>query len=173
MTKETNIKLTEGDIQLLNMPLPKSPCHDCTDAAECCGCQHQTRYRERVRPYGEAGIIEYMTALTEISDEAEKAAAIILEARTKWDKLPSEIREVMQNPYMDSISILNVPQQKRQESRKGETRPMDELEYPIFSLRDVLDALNDLDETRHDKKAILAFLSDFTGKSEDWLLENM
>lgn len=50
---------------------------------------------------------------------------------------------------------------------------MDELECPIFSLRDVLDALNDLDETRHDKEAILAFLSDFTGKSEDWLLENM
>ena len=64
-----------------------------------------------------------MMALTEISDEAEKAAAIILEARTKWDKLPSEIREVMQKSYMDSISILNVPPTKtaRITKRRNET----------------------------------------------------
>lgn len=94
MIKETIIKFTDEDFELLSKPIPLNPCNDCRDRFGCCGCQAGTEYGNRIKPYKDAGIFGYAVTLKEIRD----ANNLIKETKRKINALINDLPdEIVRN----------------------------------------------------------------------------
>lgn len=91
------IILTDEDIRLLSKPLPLNPCLvRCRgDRSACCGCPEQSKYAKVIKPYEEAGVLEYavtmeqITALKSIIKQTEKSIDDL------YAKLPDEVKKLI------------------------------------------------------------------------------
>ena len=91
MIKETIIKFTDEDFELLSRPIPSDPCKDCRDRFGCCGCPSGTAYGNIIKPYKDAGILEYANTIRKIRDANELIKKTKREMNALIDTLPDEI----------------------------------------------------------------------------------
>lgn len=91
MIKETIIKFTDEDFELLSKTLPSNPCDDCRDRFCCCGCPTGTEYDNRIKPYKDAGIFGYAVTLKEIREANNLIKKTKRDMKELIGTLPDEI----------------------------------------------------------------------------------
>ena len=85
---------TEEDKELLKMPIPHSPCINCSMGFSCYGCQQQHEYNHTVEKYKESGIFQYALNIQQILDKKEKISDLELEIKNTINDFPEEIRYI-------------------------------------------------------------------------------
>lgn len=93
------IVLSDADIELLRTALPVCPCDiKCPrpeDRLCCCGCPDHRKYMVAVRPYEEAGILEYAKALTEIRKLNSQIRELSKSIDSIKESLPIEVQALL------------------------------------------------------------------------------
>lgn len=96
MIIEQKIILTDDDNYLLSKPLPENPCFikcNASDRSACCGCAEGTQYEEAIKPYRDAGILEYAEKIADIHRLKREIFDREKMIENKCKALPVEIRE--------------------------------------------------------------------------------
>lgn len=92
MIIETKIIVTDEDKKLLSQSLPKDPCKGCRGIEHCCGCPKETEYQSMIKPYKDAGILEYAKIIEDIRRIKREIKMSEISIVKKYEELPVELK---------------------------------------------------------------------------------
>lgn len=92
MIIETKIIVTVDDKYLLSRSLPDDPCKGCRYAGYCCGCPRETNYQAMIKPYKDAGILEYAKIIEDIRRMKGEIKILEMSIDKRYEELPLELK---------------------------------------------------------------------------------
>jgi hypothetical protein len=104
MRKEVVVTFEDGDIELLNKPLPKNPCtfeSGCPMRnGGCCGCSAGDAYNAAIEPYKERGIYEIACKIQRRRDLMQQISMMKKEIVSIEEDIPEGIIEKNVEPEL-------------------------------------------------------------------------
>lgn len=108
MIIETKIIVTDEDKKLLSQSLPKNPCKGCRDAGSCCGCPKETEYQSMIKPYKDAGILEYAIIIEDIRRMKGEIKILEMSIDKRYEEFPVELKTYAKELIDSEIKSLQI-----------------------------------------------------------------
>lgn len=108
MKFETKLIITDEDKELLSKSLPHDPCKRCQDAGYCCGCPKESNYQAMIKPYKDAGILEYAEIIEEIRRMTGEIKILETSIDKRYEELPVELKTYAKELIDSKIKSLQI-----------------------------------------------------------------
>lgn len=108
MIIETKIIVTDEDKKLLSRSLPDDPCKGCRDAGSCCGCPKETNYQAMIKPYKDAGILEYAKIIEDIRRMKGEIKILEMSIDKRYEEFPVELKTYAKELIDSEIKSLQI-----------------------------------------------------------------
>lgn len=108
MIIETKIILTDEDKELLSKSLPVDPCKGCRGVDDCYGCPKETEYQAMIKPYKDAGILEYAKIIDDIRRIKGEIKMLETSIDKRYEKFPVELKTYAEELIDSELKSLEI-----------------------------------------------------------------